>query len=74
MSIEIQPVLDKLSALQGDVQEIKLELAEQRGAALKGRVEDLESRVRVLERWCWGLAGGLALLGVLVGLVAKLLP
>lgn len=71
---ELQPVLDALGELKSDVADIKLTLARADGENLSAKVNDLEKRVRVLERWCWGLAGGLGLLGVLVAFVAKLLP
>ncbi len=67
---ELQPILDKLTQLHDDVSDIKLALARAAGENLSAKVEDLEKRVRALEKWCWGLAG----LSVLVGVVAKLLP
>ncbi len=71
---ELQTVLDKLNDLQRDVAAIKEELAEARGQGLKAKVQDLETRVRSLERWVWGLAGSLALAGVALAFVAKLIP
>lgn len=70
---DVQNLGKKIDVMGSDVNAIKVMLAEQRGANLNGRLSDVESRIRDLDKFKYKLVGGLILVNAVMVVLGKYL-
>lgn len=68
---DVQNLGKKIDVMGSDVNAIKVMLAEQRGANLNGRLSDVESRIRDLDKFKYKLVGGLILVNAVMVVLGK---